>query len=106
MSQQNITDLRRIMFDTLEALKSKDKPLDIERALAIKEVAQVIVNSAKVEIDFLKVSGGTGSGFIAGHPVSNPALPGTDYTERTGNGTKTVTHLPSGATVTRHRIGG
>lgn len=106
MSQQNITDLRRIMFETLEALKDKDKPLDIERALAIKEVGQVIVNSAKVEIDFLKVTGGNGSGFIADNTPGRPALTGTDYTERTGHGTKTVSQLPGGGTVTRHKMGG
>jgi hypothetical protein len=45
-------------------LMDDEKPLDIERAKAIADVAQVIVNSAKVEVDFLKVSGGRGSNFI------------------------------------------
>ena len=50
MTTKNITDLRRIMFDTLQALQDK-KTHWTSSALAIKEVGQVIVNSAKVEID-------------------------------------------------------
>jgi hypothetical protein len=30
--------------------------MTIEKAMAIKDVAQVIVNSAKVEVDFLKAT--------------------------------------------------
>jgi hypothetical protein len=60
----DINELRDLMFETLKALKDKDNPMDIERAKAVSNAAQVIVNSVKVEIDYLKVSGGTGSGFI------------------------------------------
>lgn len=64
----DITTVRAALFDTLRALGNKDDPMDIERAKAINEVAQTIINSAKVEVDALRVIGGTGSGFI-------PALP-------------------------------
>jgi len=57
-------DLRNHLFVTLEALLDKDKPLEIERAAAVAKTAQVIVNSAKVEVDYLKISGGRGTGFI------------------------------------------
>jgi len=56
----DITAMRSVLFDTLRALGDKDKPMDIERAAAIKDVAQVIINSAKVEVDALKIIGGTG----------------------------------------------
>lgn len=65
-------DLRNHLFVTLEGLLDKDKPLEIERAAAIAKTAQVIVNSAKVEVDYLKISGGRGTGFI---PDETPALP-------------------------------
>jgi hypothetical protein len=65
-------DLRNHLFVTLEALLDKDKPLEIERAAAVAKTAQVIVNSAKVEVDYLKISGGPGTGFI---PDRAPALP-------------------------------
>lgn len=61
----NIETLRQHLFETLEALKDKDKPMDIERAKAVADVAQVIINSAKVEVEHLKVVGGKGTGFIA-----------------------------------------
>jgi len=53
----NIDDLRAHLFDTLKALKDKDKPMDLDRARAVADVARVIVDSAKVEVDFLKVTG-------------------------------------------------
>jgi len=102
MTTKNITDLRRIMFDTLQALQDKKNPLDIERALAIKEVGQVIVNSAKVEIDYLKITGQGGSGFIPEELTSAPRLRG-ETVEPTGHGMKTITHLPGGTTITRHK---
>ncbi|CAB3730387.1 hypothetical protein [Paraburkholderia rhynchosiae] len=60
-----IDELRTHLFATLEALNDKENPMDIERAKAVAEVAQVIINSAKVEVDHLKVTGGKGTGFIA-----------------------------------------
>lgn len=68
----DITVLRGVLFDTLKALGDKDKPMDIERAMAINEVSQTIINSAKVEVDALRVIGGNGSGFI---PVPPPVKP-------------------------------
>lgn len=54
--KEDIVALRSILFDTLHGLKNKT--LDVQRAEAIRDVAQVIVNSAKVEVDAMKVSGG------------------------------------------------
>lgn len=62
--QNNIVALRDTLFETLRSLNDKDKPMEIERAKAICEVSQTIINSAKVEIDHLRITGGTGSGFI------------------------------------------
>ena len=105
---RNIETLRGILFDTLQALKDPAKPMEIERALAIKEVAQVIVNTAKVEIDQRKLTSQLGTGFIPEKPVdrSVPRFPGETYTEATQHGSKTVTTLPGGATVTRHKMAG
>ncbi|CAM2143676.1 conserved protein of unknown function [Pararobbsia alpina] len=61
----NITDLRAHLMDTLAALKDKDNPMDVDRARAVAQVASVIVDTAKVEVDFLKVTGAAGdSGFL------------------------------------------
>lgn len=60
----NIDTLRDHLFATLAALRDPEKPMDIERAKAVSEVAQVIINSAKVEVDHAKVTGSKGSGFL------------------------------------------
>ena len=52
MPRNKITDLRNHLFETIEMLK--DKEIDLDTAKAISEVAQVIINSAKVEVQFLK----------------------------------------------------
>lgn len=52
MTKNKITDLRNHLFETIEMLK--DKEIDIQTAKAISDVAQVIINSAKVEVQFLK----------------------------------------------------
>lgn len=49
----NIQQLRDRLFQTIEQLMDKDNPMDIERAQAVADVGQVIVNSAKVEVDYL-----------------------------------------------------
>lgn len=65
MAKNKIEDLRNHLFVTLEALLDEEKPMDIDRAKAIADVAQVIVNSAKVEVDFLRATDRSqGSGFL------------------------------------------
>jgi len=60
-----IDDLRSHLFETLAALKDKDTPMELDRARAVADVAKVIVESAKVEVDFLKVTGAVKStGFM------------------------------------------
>ena len=63
--RNKINDLRNHLFSTLEALQDTDNPMDIDRAKAISDVAQVIINSAKIEVDFIKATGRSeGTGFI------------------------------------------
>lgn len=63
--KNKIEDLRNHLFATLEALQDPEKPMPIERAKAIADVAQVLVNSAKVEVDFIRaIEARKGSGFI------------------------------------------
>lgn len=63
--KNKIEDLRNHLFATLESLQDDEKPMDINRAKAIADVAQVIVNSAKIEVDFIRATGRDGgTGFI------------------------------------------
>jgi hypothetical protein len=90
MSTETIADLRTHLFSALRGLTDKENPMDIERAKAVSDVAQTIINSAKVEVEHLKVAGGKGSGFI---PDALPALPGMGAD---------VVHQGQGVTVRRH----
>jgi len=55
--KNTITDLRNHLFETLEDLKDKEKPMDIERAKAVCSVAKQLIESARVEVKFLEVTG-------------------------------------------------
>lgn len=69
-----IDDLRSHLFDTLAALKDKEHPMDLDRARSVAEVAKVLVESAKVEVEFLKVTGATrGTGFLPEEERRGPA---------------------------------
>ena len=72
MPKNKIEDVRNHLFATLEALQDEENPMDIERAKAISDVAQVIVNSAKIEVDYIKALGRTeGTGFIPSERMIN-----------------------------------
>lgn len=82
---KSITDLRDVLFATLQGVK--DGTVDIEKAKAVNEVAKTIVDTAKVEVDYLRVTGGGESEFI--------------------DGAIGASNLPPGITnVTRHRLAG
>lgn len=100
MSNQTIADLRSTLFDTIKLVK--DGKLDIASAKTISDLAQVVINSAKVEVDHLKVTGkANGSGFIPEAPCA-PALPDGGHQGKHG---QTVEQLPGGRRVT-HRLQG
>lgn len=62
--KNKIEDLRNHLFVTIESLLDEDNPLDIGRARAVADVAQRVIESAKVEVEFAKVTGATGTDFI------------------------------------------
>ena len=59
-----IADLRAALMGTLSDLRNRENPMDVDRAKAVAQVAGVIVETAKVEIDYLRVTGGNKSDFI------------------------------------------
>lgn len=54
MEKNNIGDLRDHLFDTIQKLK--DGSMTVETANAICKTGKVIVDSAKVEVQFLNVA--------------------------------------------------
>jgi hypothetical protein len=45
MARNKLDDLRNHLFETLEALKDEEKPMELDRARTISEVAQTIINT-------------------------------------------------------------
>lgn len=85
--QTHIEDLRTALLATLADLRNREQPMDIDRARAVAQVASVLVDTARVENEYLKITGQDRSEFI-GQP---------DDAHRA---------LPNGITaITRHRIG-
>ena len=60
--KKNINDLRTILFETMEDLKSGK--IDVDRAKQIGNLGQVILNTAIVEVKYISESGGSGTCFI------------------------------------------
>lgn len=60
----HITDLRTHLMQTLASLRDRDTPMEPDRARAVAQVAGVLVDTAKVEIDYIKATGAAGSDFI------------------------------------------
>ncbi len=90
--------LREHLFGVLKGLRAKT--IDIDHAKVINETAQVLINLAKAEIDYMKVTDSrVADGFIKALPESsaapgaNPAKPATTQ----------VTRVPGGS-ITRHRL--
>lgn len=96
----DIQSLRDIMFDTLRGVKNGT--IEIDKAKAINDTAQTIINSAKVEVEFLKATGSPAStGFIGGGANKMKEITNTP------TGTKVVEKDPeTGITSTVHRMRG
>lgn len=93
----DITTLRSTLFETLQELK--EGKMDLDRAKAINDTAQVIINTAKAEVDYMRVSGAnTGTDFIPVAP-RKPSLPPPPSETPTATGTKTVI-----GNVTTHKL--
>jgi hypothetical protein len=59
---RTIQDLRELLFDTIQGVKNGT--VDTDKAKVISDLSQVMVNSAKAEVDFVRATGGKDSGFL------------------------------------------
>ena len=67
--KNKIEDLRNHLFATIEALLDEDEPMELDRAKAVKDVAQTVINSAKAEIAYVNATGALAdSGFFPNSP--------------------------------------
>lgn len=64
---RTIQDLRELLFDTIQGVKNGT--VDTDKAKVIGDLSQVMVNTAKVEVDFIKATDGADSGFLTSNEV-------------------------------------
>ena len=78
MTTHTLEDLREHLFETLKSLRDQENPMSIDRAKAISEVAQTVINSAKAEIDYLRATDQLEARLPVLEPKKDgaPALPG------------------------------
>lgn len=101
MNSPHITQLRTQLLDTLADLRNREKPMDPDRARAIAQVASVLVDSAKVEVEYLKAT----------HQDHAPFLetPPSTAVEQIGHTSATTHHEGPGngiTAITRHSLQG
>ena len=60
----HISALREHLMQTLESLRNRSNPMEPDRARAIATVAGVLVDTARVEVDYIRATGQDTSNFI------------------------------------------
>ena len=58
-------------------LRNRDNPMEPDRARAVAQVASVLVDTAKVEVEYVKATGQNRAGFLE-EPAGGVPLPGSD----------------------------
>lgn len=94
MNNPHINQLRQQLMDTLADLRNRDNPMEPDRARAVAQVAAVLVDTAKVEVEYLKTTGQDRSDFLETKADSRLTHLGAE-----------MAGLPNGiSSITRHRI--
>jgi hypothetical protein len=74
------SDLRETLFATIEQLRNGE--IDVATAKTVGELSQVVINSAKAELDYLKLVNGPGAASKFLDVVEPEDQPGTSGTRR------------------------
>lgn len=77
----HIDQLREHLMATLASLRDRENPMEPDRARAVAQVAGVLVDTAKVEIDYLKAINGDSSNFLGSTQAQLPAPGESGYTQ-------------------------
>lgn len=77
MTTPHINQLREHLMSTLASLRDRENPMEPDRARAVAQVAGVLVDTARVEVDYIKATGQDVSNFIDGMKA-----PGTPQIEQ------------------------
>lgn len=102
MSEPHITELRTQLLATLADLRNRENPMEPDRARAVAQVASVLVDSAKVEVDYLKATGQQSAPFLETPPDAPYVGIGaeTHHVQRIEGGGNGI------ASITRHTLKG
>lgn len=76
MTTPHINTLREHLLATLADLRDRKHPMEPDRARAVAQVASVLVDTAKVEVDYIKATGQDRAGFLEESPAALPAPQG------------------------------
>lgn len=87
MTNPHIDTVRQQLIDTLADLRNRDKPMEVDRARAVAQVASVLVDTARVEVEYLKATSGDSSSFLKRQEGAQELPPGIN-------------------SITRHRLAG
>lgn len=80
----HIEQMRKHLMETLADLRNREQPMEPDRARAVAQVAGVLVDTAKVEIEYIKATGGERSHFLEPtHMVPAPDGPANGITSIT-----------------------
>lgn len=94
MTTPHINQLRDHLMETLAALRDRENPMEPDRARAVAQVASVLVDTAKVEVDYIKATGQDKSSFLEEPSTTTLAV-------------STGSPFPPGITgITQHRLQG
>ena len=69
---QDITALRAALFATMAGVR--DGSIDLDRARAVNDIGKTLVDTARVEVEYLRATGGGESAFLGG-TVAPPTVP-------------------------------
>jgi hypothetical protein len=103
----HISTVRRHLLDQMRALRAATTPeemqREIDRSKGVADLAQAVVNTAKVEVDYLKATGQQSTPFLEVPPdqpyITGPAATGSNVQRLPGDDNGI-------ASITRHKIRG
>ena len=84
--KNGIEDLRNHLFEMLEDIKDPDKKIDLARYRLGMNVAETLIDSAKVEVDLLKVTNGKPDSAFFCNPHRLPPVNGALTDQSKGRG--------------------
>lgn len=73
MKNDDISSLRAELFATIRAVRDKENPLEVARARVVADLASQIIDSARVEVEFIAATGTSQhTGFIPQQSARGP----------------------------------